>query len=84
MNTFIHNYDMCIFFQTLPREEIAYAEFSTPHETYTFDPRRMSALSHLEEPMVHAQIETCSKMIDGDVTQETPLLNGHHHQESTV
>lgn len=66
--------------QPMTNEEITYAELSLPRNIHMTDAQRISnPRSHIEEPTIYAQIETCSK-IDGDVTQETPLLNGHHRE----
>lgn len=69
----------------LPNEGITYAELSLPHNTLTVEAQRIvSVRPHIEEPTIYAQIETCSILTDSNITQETPLLNGHRHRESMV
>lgn len=67
--------------QPLTSEEITYAELSLPRNLHSVDCQRINNTrsSHIEEPTIYAQIETCSKT-DGEITQETPLLNGHHRE----
>lgn len=66
--------------QPLTNDDITYADLSLPR-LHPADVRRLSSnpRSHIEEPTIYAQIETCTK-IDADITQETPLLNGHHRE----
>ncbi|XP_065211946.1 hemicentin-1-like isoform X2 [Planococcus citri] len=73
--------DNCTLPKPMTNEEITYAELSLPRNIHPVDVQRISnnPRSHIEEPTIYAQIETCTK-IDADITQETPLLNGHHRE----